>query len=154
MTFGRCSAAIATLFLGTIALSAPTEAQNATEQAEVKTTGADEIKYMPIPFAPGAEFAYLASDGKKSENYTLRIHLKPDAKIPPHTHPDTRMITILSGDLFIGTGARFDPDSAMPVHVGAFFVMPAGVLHWAWAKGGDVTYQESGTGPTGTTLVK
>jgi quercetin dioxygenase-like cupin family protein len=112
-----------------------------------------EVKYAPIPFAPGAEFAYMASNGSKPENYTLRVHLKPDAKMPPHTHPDTRIITVLSGEVFVGTGTKFDPDNGTLLPTGSFFVMPAGTIHWSWAKTGDVTYQESGTGPTATVPV-
>jgi quercetin dioxygenase-like cupin family protein len=123
-------------------------------QSAISSTTPGDIKYQPIPFAPGAEFAYLASDGSKPENYSLRVHLKPGAKIPPHTHPDTRMIVVLSGELFAGSGAKFDPDSGSLLPAGSFFTVPAGVIHWSWAKNGETTYQEFGTGPTATNLTQ
>jgi quercetin dioxygenase-like cupin family protein len=113
-----------------------------------------EINYKPIPFAPGAEFAFLASDGSKPENYSLRVRLKPDAKIPPHTHPDTRMIVVLSGELFVGSGANFDANSGTLLPAGSFYTVPAGMVHWSWAKNGETTYQEFGTGPTATNLTQ
>ena len=122
-------------------------------QNTVATIAPTEVKYAPIPFAPGAEYAYLAGDGAKAENYTLRVHLKPGAKVPPHTHPDSRMFTVLSGELFFGTGAKFDPNNGTHLPAGSFYVVPAGAVHWSWADSGDVTYQESGTGPTATVLV-
>jgi len=122
-------------------------------QTTVATTAPTEVKYAPIPFAPGAEYAYLAGDGSKAENYTLRVHLKPGAKMPPHTHPDTRMVTVISGEVFFGTGAKFDPNSGTHLPAGSFFVIPAGTIHWSWADSGDATYQESGTGPTATVPV-
>jgi quercetin dioxygenase-like cupin family protein len=122
-------------------------------QTTVATTTPTEVKYAPIPFAPGAEYAFLAGDGSRAENYTLRVHLKPGAKMPPHTHPDTRMITVLSGEVIFGTGAKFDPSNGTHLPAGSFFVMPAGTIHWSWADSGDVTYQESGTGPTATAPV-
>jgi quercetin dioxygenase-like cupin family protein len=114
----------------------------------------DEIKFSPIPFAPGAEAVYLASDGNKTEMYTLRVRLVKDAKIPPHTHPDTRMVTVLSGELFAGTGPTIDPNQGKLLPVGSFMIMPAGEVHWSWAKNGEVVYEETGNGPTATNLVK
>jgi hypothetical protein len=32
--------------------------------------------------------------------------------------------------------------------------MPAGQVHYSWARNGEVTYQESGMGPTGTAFLK
>jgi len=146
--------AIAIIVTGAPVISTPIWAQQPTGTSEIKTVDSGDIKYKPLPFAPGAETAYLASDGKAPENYTIRVRLRTDAKIPPHTHPDARMITVLSGDLFIGAGAKFDPDNATAIRTGGFFVMPAGLVHWSWAKSGEVVYQETGTGPTATTMVK
>ncbi len=123
------------------------------QSAISKITPAD-IKYEPIPFAPGAEVAYLAGDGSKPENYSLRVHLSQGAKIPPHTHPDTRMIVVLSGELFVGSGAKLDSDSGSLLAAGSFFTVPAGAIHWSWAKNGETTYQEFGTGPTATNLTQ
>jgi hypothetical protein len=33
---------------------------------------------------------------------------------------------------------------------GAVYVVPADTPHYVWARDGDVEYQESGFGPTGT----
>ena len=98
----------------------------------------DDIKLMAIPYAPGGEASFLASDGTKAEMYTLRVHLTKDAKIPPHTHPDTRMVTVLSGELFAGTGPAVDPSHGRLLPTGSFMIVPAGEAHWSWAKNGDV----------------
>lgn len=123
-------------------------------QSTISKTVPADIKYEPIPFAPGAEVAYLAGDGNKPENYSLRVHLSQGAKIPPHTHPDTRMIVVLSGELFVGSGARLDSDSGSLLPAGSFLTIPAGAIHWSWAKNGETTYQEFGTGPTATNLTE
>jgi len=81
----------------------------AVAQTAITQTLPADIKLNPIPFAPGAEAGFLAGDGNKPEMYTLRVHLAKDAKIPPHSHPDGRMVTILSGELFAGIGPTFDP---------------------------------------------
>jgi len=113
-----------------------------------------DMKLVAIPFAPGGEAGYLAGDGTKPEMYTLRVHLAKDAKIPPHTHPDTRMVTVLSGELFAGFGATPDPSHGTLLPAGTFMVVPAGEAHWSWAKNGEVVYQETGNGPTATNLIK
>jgi quercetin dioxygenase-like cupin family protein len=140
-------------FIVTLAFSLSITFVASAQTSPAPTMPAD-VKYAPIQFAPGAEYAYLASDGSKPENYTLRVRLRQDAKVPPHTHPDTRMITVLSGEVFVGTGAKFDPDNGTLLPPGSFYVVPAGTIHWSWAKSGEVTYQESGTGPTATAPLK
>jgi len=126
----------------------------AVAQTAITQTLPADIKLNPIPFAPGAEAGFLAGDGNKPEMYTLRVHLAKDAKIPPHSHPDGRMVTILSGELFAGIGPTFDPGHGTLLPAGSFMVIPAGEVHWSWAKNGDVVYQETGTGPTATNLIK
>ncbi len=126
----------------------------AVAQTAITTKLPSEIKLVPIPIAPGGEAGYLASDGNKAEMYTLRVRLAKDAKIPPHTHPDTRMVTVLSGELFAGIGSTPDSEHGTLLPAGSFMIVPAGEAHWSWAKSGEVVYQETGTGPTATNLIK
>jgi quercetin dioxygenase-like cupin family protein len=113
-----------------------------------------EIKYAPLPFAQGVDAAWLAGGPAAEGAYTVRVRISRDAKIPPHTHPDTRQITVLSGELFAGTGTAFDANAVKAYPAGSFFTMPAGVPHYVWAKNGETVYQESGNGPSPTALVK
>ncbi len=45
-------------------------------------------------------------------------------------------------------------DKATRYPPGSYVVIPAGAVHFAWAKEGEVVYQESGIGPTGNMFVK
>jgi len=47
-----------------------------------------------------------------------------------------------------------DPSHGTLLPAGSFMIVPAGEAHWSWAKNGDVVYQETGTGPTATNLIK
>jgi quercetin dioxygenase-like cupin family protein len=114
----------------------------------------DQINWVSLPFAPGAKVAWLAGAVDKPEIYTIRVHLDAGAKIPPHTHPDTRMITVLSGQLLAGQGAKFGEEATKTYGPGTFFVVPAGAPHFAWAKDGEAVYQESGFGPSPSALIK
>ena len=123
--------------------------------AEEGVTGVspDEIVWRANPL-PGNKTAVLLGGVDKPGLYAFRAKLDKGALIPPHTHPDTRMITVLSGELFAGSGAKFDETSGRLYPAGSFFVVPAGVAHFSWAKNGEVVYQEQGFGPTPTTFFK
>jgi quercetin dioxygenase-like cupin family protein len=117
----------------------------------------------PVPLLPES-FQWFAPPGNAqlraawvigteagSGAYLLRVRLAKGGKIPPHTHPDTRNSTVLSGTLYVGFGEVADESKVVAIPAGGVYVAPADVPHFLWAKDGEVVYQESGTGPTGTT---
>lgn len=116
----------------------------------------DQIKWNAAPpgVTQGATSAVLSGPLDKANPYTQRVHLAAGGMITPHTHPDTRYTTVLSGELYAGLGETMDPAKTIRYPAGSFFVMPAGQVHYSWAKNGEVTYQESGMGPTGTNFLK
>jgi quercetin dioxygenase-like cupin family protein len=86
--------------------------------------------------------------------YTQRVRLAKGGIIPPHTHPDTRYVTVLSGELFVGRGATVNEATATRVPADTYIVVPAMAVHYSWARDGEVVYQESGFGPTATNFLK
>jgi quercetin dioxygenase-like cupin family protein len=85
--------------------------------------------------------------------YAQRVTLSAGARIPPHTHPDTRYSTILAGTLHVAFGTRPTDADFVAIPAGAVYVAPAGQPHTLWARDGEVTYQEAGNGPTGTQIL-
>ncbi|MFC0408390.1 cupin domain-containing protein [Roseomonas elaeocarpi] len=69
----------------------------------------------------------------------------------PHTHPDARIVTVLSGTFYQGFGGTFDEAKLQALPPGSVVVIPAGTPHYGIARDGDVTLQEVGIGPTATT---
>lgn len=116
----------------------------------------DQIKWNAGPpgITQGAQTAVLSGPLDKAIPYTQRVHLAAGGVITPHTHPDTRHTTVLSGELSVGLGETIDPAKATRYPAGSFVVMPAGQAHYSLARNGEVTYQESGMGPTGTSFLK
>jgi quercetin dioxygenase-like cupin family protein len=108
------------------------------------------LKFSGLPAMPGAESAQIVGEPQKAGPYLMRVKLAAGAKIPPHTHPDERNSTVLSGTLYVGFGEKFDESELVAIPVGAVYVAPAGVPHYIWAKDGPAVYQEAGNGPTGT----
>ena len=108
----------------------------------------DQLPWVRPPNTEKVEVAWVLGGESKAEPYLLRVKFRAGARMPPHTHPDTRSTTVLAGTLYVGFGDVFDERAVVAVPTGAVYVAPAGVAHYVWAKDGDVVYQEAGVGPT------
>ncbi len=101
---------------------------------------------------PGMEQINLVGDPAKPGPYTLRLKFPPGYKLAPHTHPDSREVTILSGTWFTGYGDKFDPAALKELPAGSFYTEPANVAHFVEVRE-PVMIQVSGTGPSGRKFV-
>ena len=108
------------------------------------------LEWASPPSIPGLASAWVIGSEGGAGTYVLRVRLARGARIPPHTHPDERYTVVLSGTLYVGFGAVFDPARLVAMPAGTVYVAPAAVPHYLWARDGDVEYQEAGVGPTGT----
>lgn len=83
-------------------------AQTAAQGVVALTPG--EMKWSPqgALAAPGMEQINLAGDPNLPGPYTLRLKFPKGLKIAPHSHPDSREVTILSGLYATGYGERFE----------------------------------------------
>ncbi len=114
----------------------------------------EQLQWQSPPQVPGAQIGWMLGAEKAAAPYVFRVKLMPGAKAFPHTHPDERVTTVLSGTLYVGFGTVFDEATAVAIPTGAVYVAPASQPHYVWAKDGMVSYQETGIGPTGTVPVK
>ena len=113
----------------------------------------EELRWFSPPNNAAVQGAWVLGAENKPGPYLLRVKLAAGGKIPPHTHPDERNSTVLSGTLYVGFGATFDEGKVVAVPAGAVYVAPADTPHYVWAKDGAVAYQEAGVGPTTTVPV-
>ena len=113
----------------------------------------ERMPWLRPPMLAGVEVAWVLGAEQKPGPYILRVKLAAQARIPPHTHPDARNSTVLSGTIYVGFGDTFDESKLVAVPAGAVYVAPANVPHYLWAKDGDAMYQEAGFGPSATRLV-
>ena len=97
--------------------------------------------------APGMEQLILVGDPNLPGPYTLRLKFPKGLKIAPHTHPDSREVTILSGLFATGYGETFEPANLKILPPGSFYTEPANVPHYIEIKE-DAVLQISGTGPS------
>jgi quercetin dioxygenase-like cupin family protein len=109
---------------------------------------ADQLKWQegPPSLPKGARIAVLEGDPAKEGPFVFRLKVPDGYRVPPHTHPQTERITVLSGTLNIGMGDKFDEKATRAMPAGTYGQMPAGMKHFVWAKG-ETVLQLHGTGP-------
>lgn len=111
------------------------------------------LKYAPFPLFPGISVAPVSGTASKPGSlYVLSVRYARGARALPHTHPDARVVTVLAGTFYAGTGSKFDEAAMRALQAGSFIVIPANAVHYGWAKDGDVLLEEVGVGPTGVKL--
>ena len=115
----------------------------------------DNVKYVDIPgLLPGAQIAVLMGDPKKPGPYVMRVKFPPNTMNAPHTHPDNRQGTVLSGSWNFGHGDKIDIGNSTKLPAGTFFTESAGSTHYTFSSTEMVIVQISGTGPTSTDYLK
>lgn len=113
----------------------------------------DTLRWVSPPNVSGLQAAWVLGAEQKPGPYLIRVKLATGASIPPHTHPDERISTMLAGTIYVGFGKTFDETKVVAIPTGAVYVAPANVPHYVWAKDGEAMYQETGVGPTSTTFL-
>jgi len=102
------------------------------------------------PGAGATQVANIYGDPSKPGPY-LYITKSPPGQRPqsqPHTHPDTRTYTVISGTWYIGFGSKFDESKLIALRAGSYYTEPAGVSHFVLVKDDGAVVLISGTGPT------
>jgi quercetin dioxygenase-like cupin family protein len=138
----------------TIGLISFTYGQLATGQPHVDGSGEATLfvpasipwKDGPASLPPGAKLAILEGDPATEGPFTVRIKLPDRYRIPPHTHPKTERLTVISGSFRLGMGATFDEKALRAMPPGAFGFWPAGMKHFVQAEG-ETIVQLHGIGP-------
>ncbi len=102
--------------------------------------------------APGMEQLNLVGDPAKSGPYTVRLKFPKGLRIAPHTHPNSREVTILSGVFATGYGETFDSAKLKILPAGSFYTEPANVPHFIEIEENSAL-QVSGTGPSARRFV-
>ena len=103
--------------------------------------------------APGMEQLNLVGNPASPGPYTLRLKFPKGFRIAPHTHPDSREVTVMSGVYATGYGETFDAARLKILPAGSFYTEPADVPHYIQIEE-DTILQVSGTGPSGRKFVK
>ena len=102
--------------------------------------------------ATGSPRANISGDEAKPGPYVFLTRPRPTTPQNPagrpHTHPDERTYTIISGTWWVGFGEKFDESKLIPLTAGSFYTEPAGVPHFIAIKEEGVVVKITGTGPS------
>jgi quercetin dioxygenase-like cupin family protein len=125
----------------------PSEAQGPS----IVIVAPDSLAWTSTPIAPTNKIAWVVGAAQTvGKAYVLFARYPAGGRSMPHTHPDERVVTVLSGTFYVGSGPTFDESDAREVPAGGVIVVPANAVHWGFARQGEVTIQEVGIGPTAT----
>ena len=119
-------------------------------QADFRAVLPEDIHWEAFPaFPPLARLAVLVGEPTKPGPYVVRVKVPGGVKLMPHTHPEDRIYTVISGVFYIGLGDRFDVDRLAAYPPGSVIVLPGNTSHFHWAKAGEYVTQVSAIGPLG-----
>lgn len=130
------------------------EKKQATATAKHVMIAAADVKWGPAPpgLPAGAEAAILDGDPGKPGAYTIRVKAPDGYMVQPHWHPTDEHLTVLSGNLMLGLGAKWDDSALHDATAGSYSKMPRRVNHFVKVKG-ETIFQVSGMGPFAITYV-
>jgi quercetin dioxygenase-like cupin family protein len=98
-------------------------------------------------------FATLVGDPTKAgEVVVLRIKFPPNFQMPPHTHPYSEVVTIISGNIGTSHGEKFEKKGEL-LKPGSLWVYPAKHAHYAWTGNEEGILQVQFVGPGGIDYV-
>ena len=137
------------LINGSVAFS-QTENKPATQEksSEHVIIKPSDIKWTDGPdfLPPGAKMAMLEGDITKSGPFVVRVKLPAGYKIQPHALKSKHSVTVLSGNVMLAMGDKFETKNENTLPMGTFVIMPPKMNHFNWVNE-EATIQVHGTGP-------
>lgn len=147
----------AALAIAALIASAPFTATSAQD------LNPDAIKIFPpgefdfgAPEATGASSVNILGDrAAEGEFYAYVNRFMPGNFSRPHYHQNDRVITVLKGTWWVGSGTEYDPqNNTVPVGPGGVVIHYAGEVHYDGAKDEEVWVLITGRGPSAGTQVE
>jgi len=84
----------------------------------------------PPTIPKGTKAAVLEGDPKSPGIFTMRLRVPAGSKVMPHWHPRPERVTILSGEVKVGFGDKWDGAGMRAFHAGDFYVNPPDSHHY------------------------
>ena len=121
------------------AIAAPAVAQQAAAPTIIP---AETLKWKPTAF-PDVTATVIAGNPAAGGLYAIFGKYRAGGTSAPHTHPDERVVTVISGTYYAGAGTEFDESKLKPLKPGTTIIIPANSPHYAAAKDGETIVQET-----------
>ncbi|MEO8038096.1 MAG: cupin domain-containing protein [Betaproteobacteria bacterium] len=141
------------LALSAIAFAIPAVAEDTMTMTNIIELG-QETWSPNNAVPPGMGLMMIYGNPTQPASFIFRAKIPPGYKLPPHTHPDARVVTVLKGTYYSGVGTEFDEGKLRAFPAGSFYATPGNTPHFSATRDEEVVIQEMGTGPgTGMTYV-
>ena len=136
-----------TVLLGAVAAVLACGVANATpDPAVLAYKLPDQIAWQGDP-VKGPQTYVLWGDPTKPGPYAMLVRWPPHQMSRPHTHPNARYITVLSGVWWVGTGQAYAPETTTPMPAGSVVTHYARQFHYDGAKDEPAVLEIVGEGP-------
>jgi quercetin dioxygenase-like cupin family protein len=144
----KTSAVLALAILLALLLPAARSCAEETQSTDMRLypPATVEWKAGPAALPPGAKVAALEGDPTKEGPFVVRLQFPSGYHIPPHTHPKTERVTVISGTMLLAMGENLDRSAAKTLPAGTYGFWPAGMKHTAWFEN-ETVIQLHGVGP-------
>jgi hypothetical protein len=114
----------------------------------------EDIEWKPFAvFPPSVRLAVMVGRPSEKGPYMIRVKVPRGVKLMPHTHPEDRIYTVISGIFYIGLGDQFEADKLEAYPPGSVIVLPGSTSHFHWAKSSNYVTQVTAIGPLGIDYV-
>ncbi|HEY6332929.1 MAG TPA: cupin domain-containing protein [Blastocatellia bacterium] len=128
--------------------------QNLPVNLDPKILTFKRLADLPWNNAGRVQQIVLYGDPTKPGFYSVILKWPPGTGSRPHTHPNDRFVTVLSGTWWVGTGSDYDMSKTVPMRAGSFVTHTAGGVHFDGAKDEEAIVLVSGMGPATTVNVQ
>lgn len=123
-------------------------------QGQFRVFHTEDLEWRSLAvYPPEVRLAILVGDPTEPAPYLIRVRVPAGVRLPPHSHPEDRLYTVLSGVFYIGLGERFDEEKLIAHAPGTVLILPGGQPHFHWARSGEYVCQISAIGPLGFVYV-
>ncbi len=94
----------------------------------------------------GLQTASVFHEHSRRTLYTIRATLKKGLEFTPHANTDDRVISVVSGTLYLGAGEKASAADQRAYNPGDLIHIPAHTMHYFTAPEGDVVFDQFGRG--------
>ena len=143
--FRLCGALAMAAAVLSLAVLAPVRARAEIDPKSITIIPFDKLNFPGDPTK--VQIATVFGDSTKPGLYGIVIKWPPHNNSRPHSHPNDRYVTVLSGTWWINTGAKYDPDHMVPMKPGSFIIHHAGEIHYDGTKDEPAMIYIVGMGP-------
>jgi quercetin dioxygenase-like cupin family protein len=146
-------ALLATPWIATFAYGGACELLNtcdprtgATGGGPITAVRSAEVVFENDTSSYGLQTASVFHEYSRRTLYTIRSTLNKGMKFNPHANTDDRVISVVSGTLYLGAGEKVSSTDQRAYSPGDLIHIPAHTMHYFTAPEGDVVFDQFGRG--------